>query len=64
MKKAICVIALAAACLGTAVASVPLKTVSDTTKTKTKMKHGNMKQKSKSPHMKVKTKIKDTTKKG
>jgi hypothetical protein len=63
MKKALCMIALAAVCFGTVSASVPLKTVSDTTKTKTKMKHRNMKQKSKSPHMKVKTKIKDTTKK-
>jgi hypothetical protein len=62
MKKVICMIALAAICLGTVSASI-VKPVSDTTKTKTKMKHGNTKMKSKSPHSKVKTKIKDTTKK-
>jgi hypothetical protein len=63
MKKVLCMIALAAICLGTVSAAAPVKSVSDTTKVKTKMKHGNLKQKAKSPHMKVKTKIKDTTKK-
>lgn len=58
MKKAICMIALAAICFGAAAASIPVKPVSDTTKTKTKMTHGNFKQKSKSPHQKIKTKIK------
>jgi hypothetical protein len=63
MKKVLCMIALAAICLGTVSASAPMKSVSDTTKMKTKMKHGNLKQKYKSPHKKIKTKIKDTTKK-
>ena len=63
MKKAFCMIALAAICLGTVSASAPIRQGSDTTKMKTKMKHGNMKQKYKSPHKKVKTKVKDTTKK-
>jgi len=56
MKKAFCMIALAAICLGTVSASVSLKPVSDTTKVKTKMKHGNLKQKSKSPNKKSKNK--------
>ena len=63
MKKAFCMIALAAVCFGTVSASVQTKAVTDTTKVKTKMKHGNLKKKVKSPHSKVKTKVKDTTKK-
>jgi len=62
MKKALCMIALAALCFGTAAASTPVKSVSDTVKTKTKLKHHNMKMKSKSHHSKVKMKVKDTTK--
>ncbi|MDP9046987.1 MAG: hypothetical protein M3N14_02545 [Bacteroidota bacterium] len=62
MKKVICMIALAAICVG-AVSASSVKPVSDTTKVKTKMKHGNMKMKAKSPHAKIKTKIKDTSKK-
>jgi len=64
MKKALCMIALAAISFGTVMASTPVKSVTDTTKAKTKMKHGNLKQKTKSPHSKIKTKMKDTTKKG
>ena len=63
MKKLFCMVALAAICLGTVSAAVPVKSVSDTTKVKTKMKHGNFKQKYKSPTKKIKTKVKDTTKK-
>jgi len=63
MKKALCMIALAAISFGTFAATTPVKSVTDTTKSKTKMAHGKLKQKTKSPHMKVKTKIKDTTKK-
>jgi hypothetical protein len=62
MKKLFCMAALAAICLGTVSASVPVKSVSDTTKVKTKMAHGTYKRKTKSPNKKVKTKIKDTTK--
>jgi hypothetical protein len=61
MKKALCMIALAAICLGT-VSAATLQTSQDTGKTKTKMKHHNLKQKTKTPYKKVKTKIKDTTK--
>jgi len=61
MKKALCMIALAAICFGT-VSAATVKSVTDTTKVKTKMKHGNLKQKSKSPHAKVKTKIKASKK--
>lgn len=64
MKKALCMIALAAITFGTVLASTPLKAVPDTAKTKTKMKHGNLKQKIKTPHSKVKTKMKDTSKRG
>jgi hypothetical protein len=64
MKKALCMIALAAISLGIASASVPTKSVTDTVKAKTKMKHGNLKQKTKTPHSKIKTKMKDTSKRG
>jgi hypothetical protein len=63
MKKVICMIALAAICVGTVTASTPIKAVSDTGKTKTKIKKGNMKTKIKTPHSKVKIKTKDTTRK-
>jgi len=62
MKKALCMIALAAICFGT-VSAATVKSVTDTTKVKTKIKKGNLKQKVKTPHTKIKTKIKDTTKK-
>jgi len=62
MKKALCMIALAAISLGIASASAPVKILSDTTKIKTKMAHHNYKRKTKGPHTKVKTKMKDTTK--
>jgi hypothetical protein len=62
MKKALCMIALAAICFGT-VSAASVKSVTDTTKVKTKIKKGNLKQKVKTPHTKIKTKIKDTTKK-
>jgi hypothetical protein len=61
MKKALCMIALAAVCLGTVSASIPVKSVSDTTKIKTKAVRHTYKRKTKGPHTKVKTKIKDTT---
>ena len=55
MKKALCMIALAAICFGTASASVPVKAAADT---------GKMKVKKKMPDgTKVKKKMKDTTKK-
>lgn len=47
MKKALCMIALAAICLGTVSAAVPVKASQDTTKTKIKKKHGKMKMKKK-----------------
>ena len=62
MKKALCMIALAAISLGIVSASVPVKLPSDTTKIKTKMAHHTYKRKTKGHHMKVKTKIKDTVK--
>lgn len=62
MKKLLCMVALAAICLGTVSASVPVKSASDTTKIKTKMAHHTYKRKTKTTHKKVKTKIKDTTK--
>ena len=64
MKKALCMIALAAISFGAVTAATPTKSVTDTVKAKTKMKHGNMKQKVKTPHSKIKTKVKDTTKRG
>ena len=64
MKKALCMIALAAISFGAFAATTPTKSLTDTVKAKTKMKHGNMKQKIKTPHSKVKTKMKDTSKRG
>jgi hypothetical protein len=61
MKKVFCMVALAAICLGTVSASIPVKAVSDTTKIKTKAVRHTYKRKVKTPHSKVKTKIKDTT---
>jgi hypothetical protein len=56
MKKALCMIALAAISYGTVYAAVPVKQqMTDTTKTKMKSKNGKMK-------MKKKTVKKDTTK--
>ncbi|HTH82442.1 MAG TPA: hypothetical protein VL490_05885 [Mucilaginibacter sp.] len=56
MKKALCMIALAAISYGTVYAAVPVKQqTTDTTKTKVKSKNGKMK-------MKKKTVKKDTTK--
>lgn len=55
MKKALCMVALAAVCLGTASAVAPVKAVQDTTTHKMKMKK-------KTHKMKSKTKMKDTTK--
>jgi len=63
MKKAFCMVALAAICLTTVSASPITKSATDTVKVKNKMKHGNMKLKTKTPHSKIKQKIKDTTKK-
>jgi len=53
MKKALCMIALAAICFGTASASIPVKATTDTVKTKVKKKDGKTK---------IKKKMKDTTK--
>jgi hypothetical protein len=61
MKKVICMVALAAMCLGTVTASTTIKAASDTGKTKTKIKKGNMKTKTKTPTSKTKIKTKDTT---
>jgi hypothetical protein len=61
MKKALCLIALAAISLGIASASIPVNQ-QDTTKVKTKMAHHTYKRKTKGHHLKVKTKMKDTTK--
>jgi hypothetical protein len=62
MKKALCMIALAAISFGIASAATPVKLQSDTTKIKTKMAHHTYKRKTKGPNKKVKTKMKDTTK--
>lgn len=64
MKKALCMIALAAISLGIASAAIPMNQQSDTTKVKTKMAHHTYKRKTKAHHYKVKTKMKDTTNHG
>jgi hypothetical protein len=61
MKKLMCMIALAAICVGT-VSAATITSGTDTTKMKTKMKHHTMKMKRKSMHGKMKMKMKDTTK--
>ncbi|HTE01780.1 MAG TPA: hypothetical protein VK668_20970 [Mucilaginibacter sp.] len=59
MKKALCMIALAAVCFGsTASAITPVKALRDTTKKDT----SKMKMKKKGNKMKMKKKMKDTTK--
>jgi hypothetical protein len=47
MKKAICMIALAAISYGTVYAAIPVKQQTDTTKTKVKSKNGKTKMKKK-----------------
>lgn len=61
MKKALCMIALAAVCFSAVSATSSVRAVQDTVKTKVKKTNGHTKIKSKSPTRKIKKKLKDTT---